>query len=114
MIQNVTVTFPRKVEVTVLAEVDGGGLVGSGFVIDDEFVGVGQGVGDSRLEIAGPAVVAIFTQIGECHARVALERFAVPDNFVESLFGTAVQGVGEMCIRDSRGPLRARDDLCNT
>ena len=103
VIQNVAVTFPRKVEVTVLAEVDGGGLVGSGFVIDDEFVGVGQRVGDSHLEITGPAVVAIFTQISECHARVALQRFAVPDNFVERLFGAAVQRVGPVIFRQSVG-----------
>ncbi len=63
VIQNVASAFSGQIEITVLAQIYGGGLVGSGFVIDYQFVAIGQCVCHSDLHISREAVVAVFAEI---------------------------------------------------
>ena len=49
VIENVAVAFSGQVEITVLGKIDRRGLVRSRFVINDQFVIVGQRVGHSEL-----------------------------------------------------------------
>ena len=98
VIQNVAGAFAGQVEITVLAQIDGRGLVGGGFVVDVQFVGVRQSVGDFELQIPGEPVVTIFAEVGVSDARLAFEGFAFPDNFIERLVGAAVQRVGPVVL----------------
>ena len=68
------VALAREVKVGVVGEVDDGGFVGGGFVIDAEFVLVGEGVGDFRGE--GPRIIlfAIFADVSELNGRFVQTR----------------------------------------
>ncbi len=87
----------------MLAEIDGCGFVGGGFVVDNQFVAVGQRVGDSDLHISGEAVVAVLAEVGVGDASFAFQWLAVPNNFVESLIRAAVERVGSIVLRQRVG-----------
>ena len=79
VIENVAVA--REVEVGVVGEIDDGGFVGGGFVIDTKFVFVGEGVGDLCRKCAGIIFFAIFADVSELHGRFAAlcgKRFSFP------------------------------------
>ena len=103
VIQNVAGAFSGQIEITVLAQIDGRGLVGGGFVVDDQFVGVGQSVGDFERQISGKAVVTIFAEVGVGHASLAFEGLAIPDNFIERLLRAAVESVGPVVLGQGIG-----------
>ena len=84
VIQNVAVPGALQIEVAVLAHIDGSRFVGLGFIVNDECIPIGQGVGDRNLEIARKPFLAVLAEIAKCDAVPALQRFAVPHNLVES------------------------------
>ena len=71
VVQDVAFALPGEVEVGVVGEVDDGGLVGGGGVIDLELVLRGEGVDHFRGQGAGKAFLAILADVGQ------LERLAV-------------------------------------
>ncbi len=65
MVENVSRPFPGEVEITVLAQVEDSGLVGGGFVIDEQFVGFGERVSHFDFQIAGKPFFAVLAEV--CH-----------------------------------------------
>jgi hypothetical protein len=57
--EHVAGSLARQVEVGVLGQVDRGGTVGPGAVLDAEHIRVGDRVGNPHLEVAGIALVAV-------------------------------------------------------
>ena len=88
----------RQIEIGVVREIDGRGLVGRGFVFDAELVLVGEGVGDLRGERARIALFAVGAGVGEddAFAGGGLERLALPDDLVEAALDAAVERVGRV------------------
>ena len=81
-----------EVEVSVVGEVNHGGGIGGGGVVDGEGVGVVPGVDDGDFEVAGIAGVAIGGVVTE-HYFVVGYGFAGPDVVLEAV-GAAVERVG--------------------
>src|SRR5205814_199915 len=58
-----------EVEVRVLGQVHGRGLVGGGRVLDAQLVAVAEAVGDARGQRARVALFAVGTRVAEGHRR---------------------------------------------
>jgi hypothetical protein len=65
VIEDRSTAFSREVEVAVVREVEHGQGVGCGFVIDAEFVVIGEGVGNGDSQVTGVAFLAIGGGVGE-------------------------------------------------
>ena len=86
MPENVAVPFAGKVEVAVLRQVDGRGVIRRCGVIDDQLVARSQGIRHAGVDGARIAFFAVSADVVERHARLlaAAERHARPQNFVEA------------------------------
>ena len=98
MVENVSRAFTGEVEITVLAQVEDGGLVGGGFVIDDQFVCFGERVTDSDFQIAREPFFAVLAEVGECDPSLAFEWSALPHSLIKSL-DAAMQGIWTVILR---------------
>lgn len=84
-----------EVEVGMVGEIDDGGFIGGGFIVDVEGVFIGPGVGDGGFEGAGVAFFTVGAGAGEGEDGFFIDAFqgGVPDFFIEALFAT-VEMVG--------------------
>ena len=98
------VGIAAEIPISVMREVDDRGLVGGGLGLPDQFVGVGQPVGDLDLQGAGIAFLAVLAGVGERDAAGAglAHGCARPEHLVESL-EAAVQVAGNAAGRVVRG-----------
>lgn len=76
--------FACEVEVAVLAEVDGGGLVGNGGVVHAECVVSAQRVNDLNEEIPWESFLPVRAFEGEGEADVVWGDLGVPEHFVDA------------------------------
>ena len=85
----------REIEIGVVGEIHGRGLVGRRLVVDAELVFVGERVGDLCDQFAGEAFFAVGAGVGEDDALpvLAFERLRLPDDFVEAALDAAVERV---------------------
>ena len=110
MAEDVTLAFALEVEVAVLAQVDGGGLVGLGLVEDVEFVAFLEFVADPDLEVAGVAFFAVLGEVAEDDVPWALF-FDLPEDAVETaqaaveVVGAVVGGEGVAPVADAEAAL---------
>src|SRR6185312_50477 len=86
--------FPAQVPVGVVAEVDDGGLVGGGAVVDVQLVAGLERVGGGGGERSGIALVAVGADVAQRHAGFGRLHHLhhLPHHLVEAL-GAAVQRV---------------------
>ena len=84
LVQHVAAVLARQVKVAVVGQVADGVRVGFGFVIQNQGVVVGQGVGDGDGKIAGVAFLAVGAYIGQFQAAAA--GLCGPDLFVKAAF----------------------------
>ena len=85
--EDVPAPGPRQVEVAVLREVDGGGPIGSGKIVDDQLIGVRESVGDLGLEGARIPLLTIGARVAEHHSDSPFggEGLPGPEHLVEPL-----------------------------
>ena len=95
VIEDIPVTSACEVKIAVIGEIDDGGFVGGGLVVNFQFVFVGQGVGDGTIEISWKAFVTVFAEIAKFYTDliVIAEGFCFPEDFVESFLSAAVDVV---------------------
>ena len=67
VLKDVAVALTRQVEVTMIGEIQNGGLVRFCRVLDLELIRIGKGVGDVDSQRAGIALFAVGADIGETH-----------------------------------------------
>ena len=65
IIKNVAAAFAREVEIGVVREAQRRGLVGLGFVADDQFVFLSDRISHRHSHIAGVALIAVRAQINQ-------------------------------------------------
>ena len=110
MAEDVALSVASQVEVAVLGEIHGCRPVGDGVVVEDQLVGVCEGVGHRRSERAGVALFTIRARViqDETDAVGALERRDAPDHLVEALHA-AVQVIGAVVRGQGVGPAVQRE-----
>ena len=86
-----------QVEVAVVGEVDGRGLVGGCRVLELQLVVLGDRELDADIEVSGIALLAVTAVVAELDGRPirATDRLGFPDHLVEPL-EPAVQAVGSV------------------
>src|ERR1035441_1198767 len=93
MAQYVARAFARQIEKRVVRQVNHGRLVGSGGVVDAQFVRIREGLPNGDGEVAREALFAIAAEISELdRGGRAGDGAACPDRFVEPA-GAAVERV---------------------
>lgn len=100
-----------EVEVGVVREIDDGGLVGRGGVIDAQLVAVGERVNHRRGQRAGITFLAVRAHVGELDGDFVAgrrQRAGFPDAFVEAL-GAAVEMVRAVVHREGVFPAVERE-----
>src|SRR5215468_6112667 len=84
----------------MVCEVDHCCLVGGRFIIDPQFIVIGQSVCNRNRQVAWIAFLAIFAEIAERETRAVfgIYFFGFPDNLVKALYA-AVQMVFAVILR---------------
>src|SRR5690349_15471824 len=65
MVQNLSYPFTFQIEIRMVCQVNDSWLVGCRFVVDLEFILIGEGVNDLHIQVAGVALFTILADIGE-------------------------------------------------
>ena len=88
MAEDVAGALSGKVEVGVVCQVDGSGLVGRGPVVNEQGVGVRQDILDGHGKVPRVTFLSILAHVRELQRRRAplgLHRLGLPDDFVKAL-----------------------------
>src|SRR4029077_7805727 len=86
VLKDVTVALARQIEITVIGEVENGGLVSFSRVLDLELIGIGERVGDVDSQRGGIALFTVGADIREAHG-LSLSVFrgrGLPNSAVET------------------------------
>ena len=96
VVEDRAVSVAFKIKIGVICEIERRGFIGRCGVLDAEFVGDCQPVGDGDVKVTRIAFFSIWAATGEGEALLALlvDSFRVPNDFVEA-FGSAMQVAGD-------------------